>query len=629
MPRSYLMEGNATNEQPTSHVFLDTETRTRSSNNVPLSELHLLRCFAASHVKIRRGKVVSTVETEGICHGQFWEWLASRVDLTRQTWVWGHNLGFDWTVLRGWEVIDSGSLVLELAVLDRRCFVVVARLNGAKVVFLSSTNWFRCPLSDMATWVDVVKPPLPGPGDSLDDWMNRCWADVDILKKSVLRLLDWHRKMNLGVLRYTLSSQAMQAWRHRLGPKIPKELLTDYELQRTTGGKRSYVFPIPHNNSRAREAERNAYYGPTCCVLSLGRVEERIFHLDYQSFYPGLLSGNPFPARFVGRVAAPPRDAWESLARNYGGAAQVSLKSGDYEYPARLGERSIRAIGTFKTVLPMPEFRYALARDHIVAVDGMYLYDELELFTAYVKEFRNARVDADNCNEPILAQLAKNMANALPGKFGQRERKWILQPHIHPPVRWGVWLEYDSDGKRIEQYRSLGGVAQVYRESDNANHSFPLIAAYLTSYARLEMHHAIQCAGPANVHYCHVDSLDVTERGLDRLNAAGLIRPGVMGKLALKEQYDWCHYYAVGRVETSNGRRCAGLSRDYKINDQGELTQLRFSSAAEHVSSLLSDGSPLPGVLVKTEGYHLNESAGHRWVDRNNRTHPYELGDKK
>lgn len=624
MPR-YVLECNLGTEQPEQHVFVDTETYTDQLTWTGAGEFHSLRLGVAEFVRLEKSVIRSADRIDFTTADQFWAWLAKHVSMHRPTWIWAHKCAYDLPELEIFREIDQGRLQFKFMATDAGCFILRGTYLGRSVVFVDSLNWFRMPLEALGDLVQLKKMPMPDFEDPDGFWLGYCRRDVEILRAAILKLLAWHRVHDLGRFKYTVAGQSLQAWVHRFAPPVEFERLTEKQQTRYRDSGRRPVYPLIHSNEFVLKLERSAYYGPTAECYKLGRVEGPIFALDLQGCYPSLMREHAYPVRYLHQLERPPLSRVRQILETRECVATVELNAEDYDYPLRPKIASERALGRFWTVLPGPELRHALDANCVEAVGILAVYQRARPFVAYVDELAAIRQWHWDRGEDAFAFLTKAMLNALYGKLGQRSGRWQRREKVKPRYRFGEWLQGVMDSSVVHRYRATGPYVEQWGERGEGASSFPVIPAYVTSYARLKLAELQAVAGLGNVFYTYSDALHVNETGYRNLVDAGQVLAGQWGKLKVEHVYDWCRYYAAARYETPERRRVAGLNRQHRFDDDGQLWHLHFASWAETATTNLVGGLPLPGVLVTWEKYQLEESPGYRQLGPDGWTYPQWL----
>lgn len=628
MKRRYQLRDNSVTEGPTSHIFLSTRGTFAERDGETRCGVDEIAAIAATHVRLESGRVHSRDDFVGpVC--PFAEWLDDRISaVDRTTWIWCYQMGRTYQRLGMFSAQESGDFVCCFAVYGASTFIAKGKLRGVSVVFLDTQNWIRqSPQEILSALGD--QSGLYVRGSLTDDSQpNQCRAECDIIGYAVRELLRWHREADIGCLRYTVSAQSLQLWRHQLGPRVPEDRLTGRQSDVVRGSGRNYVYPIVHSSEQALRAERAAYYGPTNTVYRSGRVAGPIYQLDVQSAYPSIMGDNHYPFSLVGRVERPTVERLGQLADEYGVIALVKLETPIVEFPCRIGKKTVSVCGNFWTVLPGPELSIALDSGLVNACECCYLYETGPIFVAWKDWTCTEKDRLKSIGNNVLCGIVKNLGNTLHGKFGQRTAAWEPVPGELSDEPWGTEIYQPADGSRPRLRRSVA--YKIEQQGDREEHpqSYPAISAWVNSYMRLHMKRLRQLAGERHCYYVYTDCLHVDETGWMRLAAADEIEPGAHGKLRLEAVHDWCHYYAPGRYETEKGLNCAGLSDEHWRDGSGTIHQLVYTGPDEHITSALVGGKPIVGVLAHEVEYRLTETAGGRSVDADGWTSPKILTEE-
>lgn len=619
------LRGNASCRVPARHVFLAIAAHVDEFAADPAYRLDTMLCWHAIHVERGRKNVCRRHEAFGQQPAALWGWLESVLQEKQSTYIWSVAAARTFTLARGWHWIERDWLSPRLVVCNDHATIIRGNVRGLKFAWLSTKNWLRASVTELAKWTGITPIKEPDWDAGIDDWRAHAASQAEIVEASVVKLLNWHQRSDLGVFRFTASGQSLQLYRHRCATALTDDAMSPRMREAEAKDGRPYIYPVIHANKKVLRLERSAYYGPSGAVLRLGRVEGPVYQLDIQRCYPSLMGSLAYPARLVGTVRSCSVGRLRQLVREYATIGNVRVCGSDYEFPVRMGEHTIRCVGSAWTCLPGPEIQHLLRADCITGVWGLSLYERRRLFSSYRTAVERLRVVAQQEGDAVGEATAKVIANSLYGKFAQRGERW--EP-IYQRVSWPVWGEWTRSGTepgRPITTRSVGGWLYELTRETEGEQSFPAISAYVTSYARLQMDRLVRCAGLGHVYYVCSDALHVDEEGYHALVDAGHVCLGVGGKLKVAGVYDWCRYYAVGRIETSEGRKCAGLSEQYWVNDDGELAHWQHVSAEELITSRLYNGEPLPGELVRAVVYSLRESAGGRIVGKDGWTYPRVL----
>lgn len=337
-----------------------------------------------------------------------------------------------------------------------------------------------------------------------------------------------------------------------------------------------------HTDSESLRVERQSYFGGRCECFHIGTVSPSLAHLDFRSQYASVGIGSSVAIRLVRRVHNP--DQADALAHCDAGdaIARVSLETTENAYPYRRAARGAPAtdsgesspltvgvngdtdtifpVGRFITTLCGPELQDALHQGRIRHVHEYCQYEMGYALRDYMQAIYEMRLHYERAGAVGLAHYAKRLLVSVPGKFGQRDRRWTPTPEIAALVPYGEWDGSRADGSPC-RYRAVAW--RTYRDDvlGWGAESVPSIAAWVTSAARVKLLQAIRVAGWGHVYYVDTDSLLVDSIGLDQLGIAGHIRPGILGALYRKGEpasvalHGAKHYVEGGNVV------CAGLPR--------------------------------------------------------------------
>lgn len=444
--------------------------------------------------------------------------------------------------------------------------------------FCDTRNWWNRPLADLGQWCGLQKLPMPDPWDSEESWLTYCIRDVEILEQAVARLLDWHREHDLGVFKPTAAGQAMQSFRHRF--------------------MRSHI--VLHDEEPVQQLERSAYYAGRLSCFYRGAIQpagslfaaeapmhwdpsaERpsgtVYKLDCNSLFPSVMAENLYPWKLLRWNTRPQNLPVSCLTETGNMLASLSLENCSVCVPQRVRGKVNFCTGSFRTSLCGAELSLALARSSMATINAWAEYALADLFSDYVAYFWDLRQSCRRAGDIVEADLCKLLLNALYGKFGQRDYQWADQPEqVHEP-RWDQWVELDVQSKQVQYFRSIGGLVQLKQGAGFHPQSFTAIAAFVTTNARRKMDGYRQTAGWHNVYYQGVDSLFVSRRGLENLDAAGCIDQQALGKLRVEGESDYTEFRGPGYYLFNGRWTQASIRRGARQVAIGQWEQDQFTS---------------------------------------------------
>jgi hypothetical protein len=592
---------------------------------------------------------------------EFWAWLIARYRSNTSVWLIGHGIARTFTLLRGWELLDSGFWRLTphqhdsrgrkaereddieqentLVVDNDPPVIMLLHHDGWTVHVVDIENYGRCTLSEVYESIHNVPYERPADSDGFDRWRFHLEKVVESIRKRFVSLLEFWLNCDLGNWRHTLGGLAMAAYRHRFM------------------GTNSLLV---HNCLQALEVERESLVGGEFRCFWVGRVLELlgrndgrrpgdgssgrqcrigpIYQLDVNSLYPSVMRGNVYPRDFVAWKEPGSIEDIVQWQQYLCLIARVYVATEHDTYPVMVGGERQWAVGRFWTTLAGPELKRALQRGHILAVGRLTAYGWAELFTQFVEWFHQRRLSAISRNDEIGQRWAKSLPCALAGKFGQWHhpydsiRYWGDE---HP--RYGSWVEVFDD-QTVREFRSISGQVQIKQSGIEALNSIPAIEAYVNSYARCRMDDLRKIAGIENLIYQDSDGLHVTQDGFDRLQSEMESMPHELGKLRLVRVIETAEYRGPHDY-TANGEHCvAGLPADADVDQGGNydrtdiptmrmiltrqpggfmrIKRVRLSMGRYHPRGVLHpDGRVTPVVLDDPPDYQQAQAARDRAVD--------------
>lgn len=568
---------NHSNALPRKLIFFDTETYQESLPDNPDRKRHLLRVGHAKCYSLRRDYIGEEKTLDFTIGGMFWNWVLKQSSSRETTWIIGHNIFFDLTISGFWSLFDCARVVLDLPRSKRRkdddshliphgqgfcCLEDPPTIIGvrdcytdSRIVCIDSLNYFNCPLSELGDLHDLPKLQMPNGEEDTVVWRNYCQRDVEILRNSFCTLLSFVRGLDWGMFRYTIAQQSISAFRHRY---MQHDIVTD-------------------NNDSVKQLSRCGYYGGRTEVFRRGEINEFVYQYDVRSLYPSIMKGNQFPCKLIKWQITkdwtqhrPDIDLKRSVAR-------VRIESDSLPLPKRIGLRTLYATGNYETVLAGPELALAERQKCILSWQSWALFQTAELFTFFVDELWRIRQSLEADGNRPFANICKLLLNSLYGKFAQKGDRWENVPNLFPAAPWSKWIQYDLTTLETKHFRSVGYHVQQLVEGQELDCSFPAIAAFVTSYARLKMDKLREIAGCRNVYYQGVDALIVNATGKQRLEQAGLIGENELGKLRLEYQTNSCEIKAKNVYRLGEKIVVSGMNGKAKFLNDWQWKQEEFS----------------------------------------------------
>lgn len=578
-------------------IFFDTETKSSPCDKYPQGELLTLEFGHAIYVKLSHGKVIQRETLDFTNHLSFWNWVLLHTQNRQPLWLFAHNLPFDLTVSRVWELFLPGTFTLAgkssdpdaskwnipLVVMDDPPTIIELRTaTGCKILAVDTLNYWRVPLSTLGTKVGLKKASIEFDIASPEELAAYCRNDVEILERAVIGLLGWILENDYGSFRFSVPSLAFSVFRSKF-------YNGEIEL---------------HSNTTVRKLERSAYYGGRLECYQIGKIKQEIHELDVCALYPFVMKENKFPIKLVewGNDNDGQKQLDNGLASDM--VAHVRLKTKEHEYPVRREEGLCHCLGEYDTFLAGPELVHAYSTGSIRKVYSWARYETRNLFRPFVEHFWNKRQQYEKAGDTLQADFCKLMMNSFYGKFGQLAAKWEYRGKNETGCNFGTILEWDDVEKVKNKYRVIGDRMEKqnpdHQEQDGENAS-PIIAAFVTAYGREWIRYLMKVAGRENVFYCVTDALMVNRQGLENLTNGNLVQKRVPGMLTDQFQGDELDMRAIHQWTLGEQLRRGGVKRKAKQLSANEFEEIIF----EGLSAMTNLNDPLHSPLPDAKPYSI------------------------
>ncbi len=254
--------------------------------------------------------------------------------------------------------------------------------------------------------------------------------------------------------------------------------------------------------------ERQGYYGGRCEIFRRGQL--RVSSYDVNSMYVAIMRDCDIPNPSKARYLKDEREILSLLHDN-----EHLMIDCDVEVPdGKIGllpfrdyrdKKLIFPTGTWRGVFTAIELRGTMRYGaKITRVHRALHYPESQkYFTEFAAMTLEGRAKAKRNGDEAMDQLYKYYGNGLYGKFGQRnggEKKSVRLEQFTGELE-GLVIEPDADNNYWVQLPQ--------EAAEDALHTFPVVSATITSYARVKILDALM-ANASTVVYCDTDSIKVT-----------------------------------------------------------------------------------------------------------------------
>ena len=146
--------------------------------------------------------------------GDMWAHIGSLCRKGSRTVAVAHNIGFDLRVSGALRHLPAQGWAVDLMSIGGKSLSDDALAGGRQVLLVDFMAWVPMGLQAIGTMVGHAKPPLPEEDDSYEAWVERCTADVEILRLANRERVDWIVGSDLGNWQRTGAGQAWSTWRH-------------------------------------------------------------------------------------------------------------------------------------------------------------------------------------------------------------------------------------------------------------------------------------------------------------------------------------------------------------------------------------------------------------------------------
>jgi hypothetical protein len=489
----HILRGNKGAALPVRCIFLDTETRPESRGHDV--EQAVLWFGAASFIRRRSdGKWTRPKRFEFTDAAAFWEWVTGICPGGTRTYLFAHNLGFDFTVVDGFNILPRLGWSLHRAVVEDPPTILTWRREKATLCGLDTLNFYPMSLAKLGEAVGLDKLPMPSAATLNREWREYNRRDVEVIERAMLEWFGFVVRHNLGNFAKTLPAQAFGAFRHRF---MKRRILID-------------------SNPRALNLARRSYVGARVEARWDGAIPAPAFLYDVNSMYASVMAECYVPIWLRGHYTWPSDAELSKWLRNYEVIADVDLEVTAPALPYRGMDRLVFPVGSYSAILAAPELRLARKHGWVRKARSAAVYERAPIFREYVDYFWVLRTQARLSGDAALDMVAKLFLNSLYGKFGQRGRRFEEEGRGEVS-KVEAWTEYNLDDGSRRTYRQLGDLVQQLRTDGESHDSHPAIASTIVSAARVKLWRLMNVAGPENVLYVDTDSLMVNQVGADRL----------------------------------------------------------------------------------------------------------------
>jgi hypothetical protein len=534
-------------------------------------------------------------------------------------WLYTHNLGFDLQVTRlpemlselGWQIVDIG-------ITGRSPWIRMCH-GRRRLVLCDSTSWLPAPLAQVGESVGVPKPVI-------EDWANatdeeiavRCLADVEILSRAMIGIMDWWDTADMGRWQWTGPGCGWAAFRHRF---LDAKVLMDPEPERLALERRAIY-------GGRREAYRIGDLGPGHYV-----------DLDFEAAYPQIAATTELPRRPIARVPYMTTEAYGQLPSDWGILSECTVTTSRPVVPCRHEGRTYYPVGTFTTVLAGPDIAGAIDAGATIALGDTIIY-QLEDYLASWGTWITGVIDGTGEAVPaVVRTMAKHWSRTVIGRFAmhaQRTEDW--GDACWPYFKAEPGLDWDT-GYEVVDLHACGRHLRVFRDAEPEN-VFPAVTAWVEARCRQLLREAMDSCPAGSVVQCDTDGFMLALEGMSGVTgdvAADAAQDGQQAapaatsappvperagpvKVRVKGLYRHAELMGPQQVILGDSRRISGVPRSFTSDDGLTYKGWTWPGYAWQLARSQPGVYTRPHVTVPLRGPY-----GGRWVMRDGSTLPPEM----
>jgi len=317
--------------------------------------------------------------------------------------------------------------------------------------------------------------------------------------------------------------------------------------------------------------ERKAYYGGRTELFKRGKI--KTYSYDVNSMYLSIMRDCLLPDIATTKYIEKPPKRWRRYLTDYLGIWNIKVKTPDNIYlpilPVRMGGKLKFPKGIFEGVWTSVEINEAVKQGYeILEVYNFIYYSRSKpYFNEYAKFIWSKRQEYKKAGNKGMDIMVKKLGNTLYGKFAQRNGNEFFG-------RLSDYKKTLPDKVKFIEYHGETWV-HITGEATPAKFEFPVISAFITSYARLKLHSAM-LANANSLIYVDTDSLKL------KLPAADIAIGKELGEWALEVDGDIIEYHRpklYGDKRKGVPKRAELVKRTNKLEVWKYTKPLRYREA--------------------------------------------------
>lgn len=311
-------------------------------------------------------------------------------------WSYFENKGFETSFIHSKGMVYIQKMTLRkdgfsIKVIDGVKTKVEKKILQKTIMLVNNGNIFPATLKTIGETVGLEKMEIDFQHTGREYEKIYCKRDVEILVKFWREWIDFIDLYELGNIKFTISSQSMEAYRKKFC--------------------NSYIHL--DDDLKNLEFERKAYYGGRTEIFHKGVVRTPVFYNDVNSMYPYVMKNFRYPIEFLHAKRNPTiEDVSAKIEKGYLVIAECNINTKRNCYPSKENNTLLFPVGRFKTYLATPEVIEGLKHNEIESFGRVSFYKGEVIFDKYVEFFYNERVKLKKAKNKLEAML-KLFLNSL------------------------------------------------------------------------------------------------------------------------------------------------------------------------------------------------------------------------
>ena len=466
-----------------------------------------------------------------------WELVTGFARRSQRTVVVAHKLAYDLRISGGLDYLPQHGWEVHRPMFANNRVSLEARKDEAPLVLVDSLTLIPQGIGAIGVMLGIDKPALPDDDAPQEVWWERCEADVAILCRAYMEIMDWLSRDQLG------------GWA-RTGPGIGWHVMLKGHLGTPV---------LVHNRKEVRDAEKVAMGAGRAEAWQHGTVLGGPFwEWDYELAYANICAETALPTVLVGKVHGASLSGmlagWPAYA--YLVNAEVVTDVPALHWTDDLG--TCWPVGRFTGTWWDFELAAAETAGAKVKVKSAWKYKAAPWLSSWASWTMDQVHDLSTPEARVRSAVAKQWSRSVPGRTAMRYRDWQYYGEAYRPGA-GYVPAYDVDAKAHGAVLTLGNQRWEAWSTEWSDNALPQVLSSVMAHCRVRLWHAMVTAGFDNLVATRSDSVIVTEAGSERLEEAKA--DGFLWSLRKKQRVSIEDIQRADYIESNDYRRMAGIPR--------------------------------------------------------------------